>query len=299
MARQPTVGDHENRKARGAINRPRIKKKNFRKGAGAAPRCADRDRCALKVGTYNIHSCLDTSNVFDMEKIARVLEAFAPDTVALQEVDANQTRTGGIHQAEWLARRLKMNYRFYPLVQKGVGQYGLAILSKISMQKIKLAPLPSLWRKKPREVRGAMWVLLQTPLGPVHFINTHLGLNGRERLLQIDALLGEDWLGGLAADDPIIFCGDFNAGRRSLVYRQVCARYMDVQGSVFNKKAPKPTFFSFFPIWCLDYIFISPHFKPLRVAVPSAPAARKASDHLPVFAELVNAPTNAEDSADL
>jgi endonuclease/exonuclease/phosphatase family metal-dependent hydrolase len=38
---------------------------------------------------------------------------------------------------------------------------------------------------------------------------------------------------------------------------------------------------------CLDHIFVSKHFTPLRVLVPGNPATRMASDHLPVFTELM------------
>jgi len=45
----------------------------------------------------------------------------------------------------------------------------------------------------------------------IQFVNTHLGLNAREKLLQIHALLGQDWLEGRTGTDPVVLCGDFNA----------------------------------------------------------------------------------------
>lgn len=240
----------------------------------------------LKVATYNIHSCIDTTRSVDTEKIAQVIARLAADVVALQEVDAHKPRTDYVHQAEWLARRLEMNHRFYPLVETGNEKYGLAVLSRFPMETIKFARLPALEMKKPREVRGAMWIGLDSHLGRVHLINTHLGLLAAERRRQIGTLLGRSWLGSLDRKDPVVFCGDFNAGRHSWVYRQVCRHFFDVRQADTKTRGPRGTFLSYFPMLRLDHIFVSRHFFPMRVLVPVAPPARTASDHLPVLAEL-------------
>jgi len=241
----------------------------------------------LKVATYNIHSCIDTARVVDMEKIAGVIAETGADVVALQEVDADKPRTGGADQPKWLANRLGMEHFFYPVVRSGAEKYGLAVLSLLPMEKVKFGRLPAPEAKKPREVRGAMWIRLKTPAGPVNLINTHLGLRAGERRLQIGKLLGDRWLGALDKEEPSVFCGDFNAGRRSYVYRQICKRFSDVQRLKGCPKSPRPTFLSFYPIWCLDHIFVSDHFSLVQMEVPFTRLARRASDHLPVVAEVV------------
>ncbi|MCF8052080.1 MAG: endonuclease/exonuclease/phosphatase family protein [Desulfobacterales bacterium] len=240
----------------------------------------------LKVATYNIHSCIDTARAVDMEKIAEVIKETGADVVALQEVDADKPRTGGVDQAKWLAERLGMDHFFYPVVRSGKEKYGLAVLSLLPMEKVKFERLLAPAAKKPREVRGAMWIRLKTAAGSVNLINTHLGLRAGERRIQIGKLLGDSWLGAVNKKQPSIFCGDFNAGRRSYVYRRVCKRFSDVQRLRGGPASPRPTFLSFYPIWCLDHIFVSDHFSLLRMEVPSTRLARRASDHLPVFAEL-------------
>jgi endonuclease/exonuclease/phosphatase family metal-dependent hydrolase len=42
-------------------------------------------------------------------------------------------------------------------------------------------PLFARWK---RERRGALWVLLETRGPPVHLVNTHLGPNLRDRLVE-------------------------------------------------------------------------------------------------------------------
>ena len=139
-------------------------------GTGSTGVPAHSGRLVLKVATYNIHSCIDTARTVDMDKTARVIAGFDPDVVALQEVDAHKQRTGNVYQAKWLAKRLKLAYRYYPVIERGTERYGLAVLAKLPMKTVKSGRLPALPLKRPREVRGAMWVRLDTPMGAVNLI---------------------------------------------------------------------------------------------------------------------------------
>ena len=60
-------------------------------------------------------------------------------------------------------------------------------------------------------------------------ITTHLGLGPRERVLQVRALLGEDWIGGIPAHEPVLLCGDFNALPGSAPYKLAAAKLRDVR----------------------------------------------------------------------
>ena len=251
-----------------------------------APPAGPVPAATLKVATYNIHSCIDTSKVLDMEKIAAVVSDLDPDVLALQEVDAFKARTANEFQAKWLAERLGMGYFFFPVVRNGVEKYGIAVLSKIPMEKVKFGRLPTLLLKRNLEIRGAMWVRVEAGGTPVNLINTHLGLFARERRLQIRALLGREWLGGVHDGEPVVLCGDFNAGRRSYVYRQAIGRLRDAQVAKEEKGPLRRTFLSYYPVFCLDHIFVSRHFSVLRTRIPGDFIARTASDHLPVAAEL-------------
>lgn len=242
----------------------------------------------LKVMTYNIHSCVDMNGMVDIDKIEKVIAHLDPDVVALQEVDSNKQRTLYMDQAKCLAQGLNMNYQFFSLMNSGSEKYGLAILTKFSLIKIKFDRFPTVKSKQKVERRGAMWVRIQTPQGDVNVINTHLGLQMKERLHQIRALLGKDWLSDILGKQPLIICGDFNAGIRSPVYREISAHLADAQKVENHKDYPKNTFFSRYPIMRLDHIFFSKQFATLRrVIVPGDKATRIASDHLPVFAEFI------------
>lgn len=246
------------------------------------PRPLDR----LRVATYNIHSCIGLDKKTSPERIADIIAAMDTDVVAPQEVDAGRARTGYQDQTAILAEMLKMSSHYFPLLRESGERYGLAILSRFPFDIVKCRNLPGFNSRNSRhETRGAMWVRLRLPHGPVEFFNIHLGLSAKERRLQMRALLGGDWVAAVSQDVPVIFCGDLNAGPRSAAYPMMASVLRDVQ-TTMPKHRPQATFFSRFPIFRLDHIFISQHFDVVEVRVPGNRKARSASDHLPIVAEL-------------
>ncbi len=253
---------------------------------------SQKSKADLTVVTHNIHSCLNLDRRCDPDRTAGVLSALNPDIVALQEVDAGCRRTGFIDQAAYLARALDMVHHFYPLVDRNTGQYGIAILSRYPIAEMECRHLACtrIGRRAP-EQRGIMSALIETPAGPVRFINTHLGLKSSDRAAQIkdiilNTLMPNAVSAGQAEGVPLIFCGDLNAGPRSAVYRSVLRYLNDVQTSRPDRASPKPTFFSWFPVRRSDHIFVSSHFHTDHVSVPKNHTARMVSDHLPLSAEL-------------
>lgn len=245
---------------------------------------------ALRIMTYNIHRCVNIHGRFVPEQTARVIENSHADLVALQEVTSiSSSNPQRMNQSQFLAKRLNMTDRFFPLrplLSNSKDFYGIAILSRYPMTEIKIAGLPDATPNQSHEPRGAMWMRVHTPIGDIHIINTHLSLYRRDRLVQTDELLGRKWLGRIPKKEPVILCGDLNAGSYSLVYRNIKSCLADVQLAVRQKGYPKATFFSFYRILRLDHIFVSHHFTALHVNVPTDPLSRRASDHLPLLAEL-------------
>ncbi|MCF8106127.1 MAG: endonuclease/exonuclease/phosphatase family protein [Desulfohalobiaceae bacterium] len=241
----------------------------------------------LKVLTYNIHRCLHMDGKINPLKTAERLNSLDADVIALQEVDVHKRRTHGFHQARFLADYLDMEYTFFPVLTSGREQYGLALLSRYPVIEMKMDLLPFEGSRPGNERRGAMLARIESPLGEVCILNTHLSLGIRERRLQMQALLGPAWLGGVPEDDPVIFCGDLNAGVRSFIYRDLSGRLRDVQVLAGQEGYPRSTFFSFYPLLRLDHIFVSKHLKPINVTVPRDRETRCVSDHLPILAEFV------------
>ncbi|MDF1578593.1 MAG: endonuclease/exonuclease/phosphatase family protein [Desulfobulbales bacterium] len=110
-----------------------------------------------------------------------------------------------------------------------------------------------------------MWVRLGTRHGPVHLFNTHLGLAGRERLIQMQHIGGR-LLDKIPAPEPVIFCADLNAGVNSAVYNLLAGKPRDARG-LYPHSEPAPTFFSSYPLFRLDHVFHSPHLAPVSESV--------------------------------
>ena len=254
-----------------------------------APEKADDDgKPVIRVMTYNVHSCVDTNREINPGMIAGIIAELKADIVCLQEVDAPKPLTQNQNQARLFADQFGMDYCFFPVEKTGLHAFGLAIMSRFSFNEYHHNFLPNLFpRLKPRK-RGAIRASIFTPAGPIHIINAHLSLFKLERRRQLKTLLGEDWLLAVPPDEPIIFCGDLNAGPLSKTYRTLTRLLTDVQKGRKNPNpsSSQPTFHSRSPLFRIDHIFVSHHFQTINVEVKNTPDTRTASDHLPLVADL-------------
>jgi len=235
--------------------------------------------------TYNIHSCIGADGRSSSQRIADVILRAGADIVALQEVDRGLRRTGLADQAREIAGNLGMYFCFHPSLFREEGAYGIAILSRFPLYRVQSGELPALPERKRREPRGALWVQVHFPAAVVQVINTHFGLHRLERNLQLMELLGPLWLDQSTCTPPCIVCGDFNASPRSLVYRRLTKRLIDVQGHAAGWR-PRKTWPSKYPIARIDHIFVSPDCTVEQVSVVRDELTCQASDHLPLVASV-------------
>ncbi|MEX2641952.1 MAG: endonuclease/exonuclease/phosphatase family protein [Acetobacterales bacterium] len=232
--------------------------------------------------TYNVHRCTGRDGIVSPERIARVIAQVDPDIVALQEVDVHRQRTGGVDQVDVIARALGMRFHFNTVLRVEDSEgYGDAILTALPARRAKAARIPGRPRLPGVERRGALWVEIEVDGRPLQVITTHLGLSAGERRLQLDALLGEEWLNHPGCSQPQLLLGDFNAVPRSRAYRRLSKHLRDAQ--VVAGGRPRPTYPAAMPLLPLDYIFVSPPLRVLQAGVLRTKLARVASDHLPVF----------------
>jgi endonuclease/exonuclease/phosphatase family metal-dependent hydrolase len=240
---------------------------------------------SLRVMTYNVNRCIGTDGNINVERIARVIAGAEPDVIALQDLDDRRLRAGGIDQAQLLARYLEMKFHVHPSLFVEDECCGNAILTHLPLRRIKAAALPGLADNPQLQPRGALWVAIEVGGREIQLINTHLGLNQRERTAQLAALLGSDWLGAAACQEPVILCGDFNAQPSSVVYRQFTRRLRDVQTAAKSHR-PLNTYPSCVPAFRVDHILISSDLEVGGIEVPSTELVHSASDHLPLLAEV-------------
>ena len=258
------------------------------------PRSLER---TLRLMTYNVHGCVGLDGKTSPERIARVIARQGVDVVALQEIDVGRDRSGKIDQAESIARKLGMIAHFHPSFILKEGQYGNAILSRYPLKIIRRDSLPRLKARGLFEPRGALWVELDVNGVKVNLIASHLSLWPAERLLQTEALLGPDWVGHAACQEPVVLCGDFNASPHSKVYKRLGSKLRDVQ-LLLDSHKPRNTWLASHPVHRIDHFFVSQDIGVTNITVPSTELDRVASDHLPLIVDLKVNPRELFESTD-
>lgn len=230
--------------------------------------------------TYNIRGARGADDRIDLERIAGVIEPYGADIVALQEVDVNRARSGAIDQAHQLGERLGMTVRFGPTVEHGSEQYGIATLTRLPVLDSRQVCLP---RRAQREPRCALVTRLAWRDIELDMINTHLSTQLSERGQQLAALLAA--LGEDRAAETVI-AGDFNCTPWSRPFRALCC-------GLTSAASPR-SWPARLPVVPVDHILFRGRLRVVRSGLWRGPGVRRASDHMPVVAELE---TLAEDRA--
>jgi endonuclease/exonuclease/phosphatase family metal-dependent hydrolase len=235
----------------------------------------------MKLATYNIHACIGADGRFDPDRTVRVMRQLHADVLALQEVEHHQV--DGIDLLDYLATVTRMTAIAGPTLLRETRNYGNALLTRLpvlALDRVDLS-LPQ------REPRGALNAMFDWHGQRVQVVATHLGLRPGERRLQVRRLLA------LYDSTPAalsVLLGDLNEwllwGRPLRWLRRYFAA------------APQPrTYPARFPLFALDRIWVHPRSALTAIAVHDSPAARVASDHLPLVAELaIEAPATVVDA---
>ena len=209
---------------------------------------------------------------FDLDLIAGVIKAAAPDLVALHEVDFITRRAKGYDLATELGLRTGKASLFGRAMPYDGGEYGEAVLSRYSFIASRNIPLPYTGINEPRAALEVMTVL---PSGDtIIFIGTHFDHTGDEtdRILQakrVNEILD-------CARYPVILAGDLNAepGSVSIMLLE------ESWGSAYDKDAPVPTYPSDIPAKKIDYVMYYPKDR-WRVISSEVIQDSVASDHCP------------------
>ena len=192
----------------------------------------------VRVMSYNMYHGETTNGVIDLDLTASVIGSANPDLVALQEVDKETTRSGGINQAAYIAGQLGMNYRFGKAKDFQNGEFGVAILSRFPIVSDTLYDLPD-GSASNSEHRVALEVQVDAPdiygnTTTVSFVSTHLDqLSDDARTGQVNAIVND--LSGRT--HPVILCGDLNATAESNSVQTLVA-----SGYLYQDRQLKNTF---------------------------------------------------------
>jgi endonuclease/exonuclease/phosphatase family metal-dependent hydrolase len=242
----------------------------------------------LRVATYNVHGCVGTDRQRSEARIAEVIAQLSVDIIGLQELDLSRRRSAGVDQTGMIAEQLGWHSYFHPAMRRDDEHYGNAVLSRYPLKFRRAVELPGTAPFFCRENRAAIEMDVETNLGTVHIINTHLGLGWRERLLQAQLFTSAEWQAAIAGDAPLILLGDFNSLPGSRPYRAL-THYLRNARELVRATRPIRTFPTWFPALAVDHIFVNAALQPLSLTVHRSTVARIASDHFPLVAELAPA----------
>jgi phospholipase D1/2 len=234
----------------------------------------------LRVASYNVHGCRGSDGRRDVGRIVRILREIDADVIGLQEVESRHGRSD-IDQAEEFATALGMRCIEGPLlhhVQRG--WFGNALLTRLEVSAVRRV----LFDRHGHEARGAIVCDLHARDRTCwRVMTTHLDLHSRHRRRQFETLLDELVP---TTRPPTVLMGDFNEWWPRSRALAALRRHAELP------PAPR-TFPSWLPVLALDRIALSACRLQGRIRRHLTPLTRRASDHLPIFADLVPEPVAA------
>jgi endonuclease/exonuclease/phosphatase family metal-dependent hydrolase len=222
----------------------------------------------LRVLSYNVHGLRD-----DRAALAGLVRDLAPDVVIVQEAP---------RRFRWRERCAALANDLGLVVAAG----GLPSLGNLLLTSLRVRVHETWCLRYPltpgRHLRGAAFADCAVRGARFVVAGSHLATDPTERPDQACR-----WKAALlAAQAPLIAGADLNEGPGGGAWRTVADGLVDVAASA-GGGGQAPTFPATLPRRRIDALFVSPDVTVSRYEVVETDRARKASDHLPVLADLV------------
>ncbi len=224
----------------------------------------------IRVASYNIRKAIGTDRLRRPQRILDVIAEIGPDAIALQEADRRFGPRVSALPLEMIAAAGFEPVDFDTRAES-IGWHGNTILVKSGTRVVHrdLVRLPTL------EPRGAVFAELRFSGHLFRMVGMHLDLSGLWRRRQIRAILAA------VADRPempTIFMGDLNE------WAPHGGALVEFRGHRIAHTAP--SFHSQRPVARLDRIIVDDSIRIRASGTHHSHKAKRASDHLPVWAEL-------------
>lgn len=238
---------------------------------------------SVRVATYNVHRWQGTNgrSVPDVARAGFVISELDADVIALQEV-LRPFEFEGDDPLGQLCDELDLHLAFAVTRRHRRGQLGNAILSRFPITAISVIDISH----SRIERRGALAAHVGHAGAGLGVVATHLSLVDRTRHRQVQTLLEHPQMNSGAS----ILMGDMNAWRK-------CKGSKELEQSLnLHHNVDWPSSFpSTRPMLALDRIYTRGA-EIVEVRQHDSPAARRASDHLPVVAEVMVEKVSSEES---
>lgn len=228
---------------------------------------------ALRVASYNMRKGIGTDRRRRPDRIIEVLREVDADIVALQEADRRFGTREGVIPLHLL--EVHSDWKAVSVAKRAasMGWHGNALLvrKRATIRHCEAIHLPAL------EPRGAVEAEVELDGRVIRVIGMHLDLSGLWRRKQAGAILS--YIAARPDRHPTIMMGDLNEWTAAAGCLRDFARE-------FRFAATGPSFHARRPIGRLDRIMVSHDLTVTDCGVHMSPTARRASDHLPIWAEV-------------
>ena len=221
----------------------------------------------LRLASYNIRKARGLDGRRDPGRVLDVINALDADVITLQEADRRLGDRPTALPKELIAQAT--DFDVVPLASNDVslGWHGNAVLVRrgIAVSSARQIDLPG------AEPRGAVSVTLENGLT---IIGVHLGLLRHSRRRQLRSLIAD-----LGQTQKVAIIGDMN--------EWAVTRGFEALQEGFTLYSPGRSFHAARPIAALDRLALSHGVTLTDAGVDQRPLARLASDHLPIWADIV------------
>ena len=226
---------------------------------------------AIRFASYNIRKAIGTDRKRRPDRILAVLGELDADVIALQEADRRLGARQSALPFEAIAQHTPYRVVPYNVRPGGIGWHGNTILVKRDVEILDhgLVELPVL------EPRGAVMAELRVAGVHLRVVGMHLDLSGLWRRRQARAILAH--VEGRSHHVPAVLMGDLNEWSMT----GGCLRDF-VQH--FHFAPTGPSYHSTRPIARLDRIMTTPDLAVIDAGTHHSATAKRASDHLPIWA---------------
>ena len=226
----------------------------------------------FKVASYNMRKGVGLDRRRSPERILDVLREIDADVIALQEADRRFGAREGVLPPRLLDEHSDWKAIEFGMRANSMGWHGNAILVRkaATIEWCQPIHLPAL------EPRGAVTADVRFDGAPaLRVVGMHLDLSGLWRRKQAAAVMAH--VEAAPEPRPAVLMGDLNEWSQAAGCLRDFAR-------CYRFAATGPSFHASRPVGRLDRIMVSPGLRIVDCGVHASPTARRASDHLPIWA---------------